>query len=465
MRGTVRTVILATLLFITVAPIVARASEVSLAEARAIAKEAYVYGFPLVDGYRMMYLGSLDHSSPVFKAPLNTLRNEARLYTPEDRIVVTPNSDTLYSYAGLDLRAEPMVLTLPVIEPGRYYSVQMVDSYAFNFDYLGSRTTGNGGGSFLIAGPGWEGETPPGITKVTRAETKFVSAFFRTQLLGPADMDNARKVQAGYKVQPLSAFLGQRAPQPASSVVWLKPLSPAAQRTSLEFFNILRQVLELCPVHPSERELRERFARIGIVPGRPFVVASLTPEMKEALQAGMADGQKAIDERRAAARGKSSDLFGTREYLKNDYLARATGAQIAILGNSKDEAVYPGYEQDAEGQPLDAGKNRYIVRFASGQLPPARAFWSLTVYDLPGQFLVANPLNRYLINSPMLPSLKRDADGSLTLYIQHQSPGQDKESNWLPAPDGPFMMVIRIYWPKPEVLDGTWKKPPLERVK
>jgi hypothetical protein len=461
---TFRNTIIASLLFIASAPFATRAADISPAEARAIAKEAYIYGFPLVDGYRMMYVSFLDRSSPVFKAPLNTLRSEARLYTPEDRIVVTPNSDTLYSFVGFDLRAEPMVLTLPAIEKERYYSVQLVDLYTFNFDYLGSRTTGNGGGSFLVAGPDWKGETPPGITKVARAETKFASAFFRTQVFGPADMDNAKKVQAGYKVQPLSAFLGQPAPPPAPAIAWVKPLPPAAQRTSLEFFNIVRVILDLCPVHPSEKELRDRFAKIGLVPGQPFDPATLAPEIKAALQAGMADGQKAIDERRAAG-GKSSDLFGTREHLKNDYLARATGAQFGILANSQEEALYLGYEQDAEGQPLNADKHGYVVRFAPGQLPPAQAFWSLTMYDLPGQFLVANPLNRYLINSPMLPDLKRDADGSLTLYIQGESPGQDKESNWLPAPDGPFMMVIRIYWPKPEALDGTWKQPPLERVK
>ena len=461
---TIRHSIIAGLLFVAAAPFAAQAAEVHPAEARVIAKEAYIYGYPLVDGYRMMYLSCLDRSSPVFKAPLNTLHNEARLYTPEDRIVVTPNSDTLYSTAALDLRAEPMVLTLPAIEKDRYYSVQLVDSYTFNFDYLGSRTTGNGGGNFLIAGPDWKGETPKGIAKVARAETKFASAFFRTQLFGPGDMENVRKVQAGYKVQPLSAFLGQPSLPPPPAIAWVKPLHPAAQRTSLEFFNVVHQVLELCPVHPSEKELRDRFARIGLVPGQPFDAASLTPEMKEALQAGMADGQKAIDELRAAG-GKSADMFGTRELLKNNYLARATGAQFGILANSQEEALYLGYERDAEGQPLDASKNRYVVRFAAGQLPPARAFWSLTMYDLPGQFLVANPINRYLINAPMLPNLKRDADGGLTLRIQHESPGKDEEANWLPAPNGPFMMVVRVYWPGPAALDGTWKQPPLERVK
>ena len=440
-----------------VLPAVARAADMTPAEARAVAKEAYIYGFPLVDCYRMMYVGTLDPTSPMFKAPLGTLKNEARLYTPEDKIIVTPNSDTLYSYAGLDLRAEPMVITLPAIEKDRYYSVQLVDLYTFNFDYLGSRRTGNGGGHFLIAGPDWKGETPQGIAKVARAETRFASAFFRTQLFGPGDMANAKKVQAGYQLQPLSAFLGQPAPQPAPAVAWVKALPANRQRTSLEFFNILRQVLEFCPVHPSEKELRARFAKIE-------VSASLSPESKEALQAGMADGQRVIDER--CARGESSaTLFGTRKYLKNDYLARAVGVQVGILANSREEALYLPYQRDAAGRPLDASKNRYVLRFAPGQLPPARAFWSLTMYDLPGQFLVANPLNRYLINSPMLPDLKRDADGGLTLHVQHDSPGKDKEPNWLPSPDGPFYAVLRLYWPNPEALDDTWKQPPLETLK
>ncbi len=461
----VRNMIIAALVFMVAVPLAARSADVSPAEARAIAKEAYIFGFPLADNYRIMYYFSLDRKSPVFKSALNEFYNEARLCSPEDRTVVSPNSDTLYSGIALDLRAEPIVLTLPAIEKGRYYSVQMVDLYTFNFDYLGTRTTGNGGGNFLVAGPNWKGEAPKGVTKVVRAETELASAYYRTQLLGPGDMENAKKVQAGYKAQPLSAFLGQPSPKAAPAIAFIKLLPATEQRTSLEFFNILRFVLEFCPVHPTEKELRDRFAKIGIVPGKPFDVASLTAEMKEELQAGMADGQKAIEARRAAMGGKSAALFGSRAYLKNDYLARATGAQVGILANSKEEAFYPGYEQDAEGQPLDATKHKYVLRFALGQLPPARAFWSLTMYDLPGQFLVANPLNRYLINSPMLPNLKRDADGGLTLYIQHDSPGKEKESNWLPAPNGPFIMVMRIYWPKPEALDGRWKQPSLERVK
>ncbi len=160
----------------------------------------------------------------------------------------------------------------------------------------------------------------------------------------------------------------------------------------------------------------------------------------------------------------SGDIFGTREYLKNNYLYRKAAAVLGIYGNSRPEAMYPVYSLDAPGEKLDASTNRYVLRFAPGQLPPVHAFWSLTMYEMPSSLLVANPLNRYLINSPMLPDLKRDADGGLTLYVQHESPGKDRESNWLPAPNGPFMAVLRLYWPKDAALNGKWKKPPLERA-
>jgi len=165
-----------------------------------------------------------------------------------------------------------------------------------------------------------------------------------------------------------------------------------------------------------------------------------------------------------AGRVTASDFLGTREHLKSNYMFRMLAAVLIIYGNSKQEAMYPVYAVDERGQKLDAAQNRYTLRFAPGQLPPVNAFWSLTMYELPSRLLVANPLKRYLISSPMLPNLKRDADGGVTLYIQHDRPGKDKESNWLPAPSGPFLMFLRLFWPKPEALDGKWKQPPLQRA-
>jgi hypothetical protein len=438
---------------------------ISSAEARAIAKEAYIYGFPLVDNYRVEYAYFVDRTSPEFKAPWNHITNIPRVFTPADTAVQTPNSDTPYSWLGLDLRAEPIVLTLPPIEKERYFSVQLTDAYTFNFDYLGTRTTGNQGGSYAIAGPNWKGETPKGIKKVLRSETELIIVVYRTQLFNPGDIENVKKIQAGYKVEPLSAFLGTAAPKAAPAIDFIKPLTPETQKTSLEFFNILNFVLQFCPTDPSETELMARFAMIGVGAGKTFDPGKLSPEMKAAIEQGrddawvaFAEGVKQLDDGTLT----SGDLFGTRQAMKNNYLYRWLGT-IGIYGNSRQEALYPIYRIDAEGQKL-SGANRYSIRFAPGQLPPVNAFWSLTMYELPASLLVANPLNRYLINSPMLPQLKKDADGGVTLLIQNESPGTAEEANWLPAPKGPFAMYMRLYWPKEEATDGKWKAPPLKRI-
>jgi hypothetical protein len=440
---------------------------ITLEQVRAIAKEAYIYGFPMVDGYRIQNSYFIDRSSPDFKVPYNQITNFARVFTPADTVVQTPNSDTPYSFAGLDVRAEPMVLTVPRIEKGRYFSIQLIDLYTFNFDYIGSRTTGNDGGSFMIAGPNWQGETPKSVTKVFRSETELLIALYRTQLLNPADIENVKKIQAGYKVQPLSAFLGQPPPKAAPEVDFFKPLTVAEEKTSLEFFNLLNFVLKFCPTDPSETVLMARFANIGVGAGKTIDVNKLSPGVQQALREGIADAWASFAEfkKNDVDTGKvtSGDVFGTRAYLKNNYLYRMAAAILGIYGNTAQEAMYPAYAVDSRGQKLN-GASRYTVRFAADQLPPVNAFWSLTMYGLPASLLVANPINRYLINSPMLPDLKRDADGALTLYIQQESPGKDKESNWLPAPSGPFIIFMRLYWPKEEALEGNWKQPPMLKV-
>ena len=435
-------------------------------EARAITKEAYVYGFAPVDAYRIQYAYFVDSKNPEYKAPWNQIVNIPRVYTPADTAVQTPNSDTPYSFVGMDLRAEPMVLTVPPIEKDRYFSIQLVDAYTFNFDYIGSRTTGNDGGSFLIAGAGWKGETPKSVTKVIRSDTEFAVAVYRSQLFNTDDLDNVKKIQAAYKAEPLSAFLGKPAPTAAPAIDFIRPLTPEEEKTSLEFFNVLNFILQFCPADPSEIGLMARFAKIGVGGGKTFDANSLAPEIKTAIEQGMADAwvdlenlKKQID----SGEVTSGDLFGTRAYLKNNYLYRMAGAVLGIYGNSKQEAMYPVYAVDATGQKLD-GANRYTVHFGPGQLPPVNAFWSLTMYDLPASLLVANPIDRYLLNSPMLPQFVKDADGGLTFYVQDESPGKDKEPNWLPAPKGPFFIAMRLYWPKPEALDGTWKQPPMRRV-
>ena len=449
-------------------------SNSSADQIEAIAKQAYVYGFPLVDLYRIEAAFFVFPRSPAFKVSPNKIWNSTNVSTPADTTVQTPNADTPYSLALLDLRAQPYILTLPAIQKDRYYSVQLVDQYTFNFAYLGSRTTGNDGGTFMIAGPSWTGSTPKGVRQVVKADTDFVLAIYRTQLFGPPDIGAVRQIQTGYKVEPLSAFSGQAAPPPAPRVRWILPLSASAptssefnlltwlkkelmppERTSPKFFDVLGFVLQFCPTRPSEVELRKSFASIGIVPGKRFRAG----RNADRYVAGMKEGQAEIDAARAAAHS-ANDLFGTPEQMDDRFLNRAAGAQLGILGNSVEEAVYLKYQTDRDGKQA-VGTNHYTIHFAKDALPPVNAFWSITMYNLPQQLLVANRLNRYLINSPMLPQLKRDTDGGVTLYLQQESPGNDKESNWLPAPAGPFMAILRLYWPKESVLDGSWKQPPL----
>lgn len=433
-----------------------------VAEARAIAKEAYIYGFPMVDGYRIQNAYFIDKASHDYKAPYNQIASFARVFTPDDTVVQTPNSDTPYSFAGLDLRLEPVVLTVPPVDRPRYFSVQLVDLYTYNFDYIGSRATGSDGGSFLVVGPGWTGEKPEGVKKIIRAETHLALAIYRTQLFNPKDLDNVKKIQAGYKVQTLSAFLGQPAPTAATSRDFIKPLTIEQEKTSLEFFNQLNFILGFCPTVPAEAELMERFATIGVGAGKTINVSKLAPELKQALLDGIADAWAAFQEFRknefATGKVTSNDVFGSRAAMKNNYAYRMAAAVLGIYGNSAQEAMYPAYTVDSKGKPLD-GAHRYTIHFAKSELPPVNAFWSLTMYQLPSSLLVANSINRYLLNSPMLPQFTRGADGGLTLYFQNTSPGADKESNWLPAPSGPFAVYMRLYWPKPEALDGRWKRP------
>ena len=443
-----------------------RQQDLTPEEARTIAKEAYIYANPVVDSYRILHSYFVDASSEDYKAGWNEIVNIPRVYTHEDRAIQTPNSDTPYSWLALDLRTEPMVLTVPPIEEERYFSIQLIDLYTHNFAYIGSRATGNDGGRFLVTGPGWKGEVPEGITKKIESETELLLAVYRTQLFNPDDLEKVKEIQQGYEVQPLSAFLDEPAPKAAPEINFIEPLSAEEIKTSPEVFEQLNFVLQFCPTHPSEEELMNRFAKLDIGAGKTFDMEAFSPEIQEAIELGITDAWDDFDkfkEKVDAGEVGSGDVFGTREHLQNNYLYRMAAAVLGIWGNSEAEAIYPTYYIDAEGEPLD-GTNDYILHFEPGKLPPVNAFWSLTMYERPASLLVANPLDRYLLNSTMMDDFVRDDDGGITLYIQHDSPGKDKEPNWLPTPESPFSANMRLYWPKEEALDGTWQLPPLERV-
>jgi hypothetical protein len=368
--------------------------------------------------------------------------------------------------AGLDLRAEPLVLEVPEVTD-RYYVMQFEDLFGTNPYYVGTRATGTAAGSYLLVGPQYEGETPGGFSDVLRFETDLVFIIGRTQLLGPDDLDALRAVINRYRLTTLSAYQGKDA-APAPPFDW--PVWDDAASRDERFIGYVNRLLELCqPTHPSEVELMARFASAGIGAGVPFDTASLSNEVRTALRTGVDSARAKISTRAESSSEEKvngwagSDAFGDRAFFNGDYLLRAAAAMGGWGGNDKIEAFYPTSREDADGKPLH-GENRYRLTLATA--PPAKAFWSLTMYDTTydgtSGYLVENPISRYLINSTTQ-GLARGDDGSLAITIQHDRPeSPEEQANWLPAPDGPFFLVLRIYMPEPAAWDGTWTPPPVQ---
>jgi len=439
---------------------------------RDIAEQGLIYGLPIVMNYGVMYEFAVDRSSSQFRAPFNRIANAHEVFTYKDTAVVTPNSDTPYSNIWMDLRAEPIVLSVPAVDPKRYYSVQLCDGNTYNYGYIGSRATGSEAGDYLVVGPTWSGLIPAGIKKFFRSSTQFSLALFRTQLFNPADIDNVIKVQDGYKAQTLSAYLNRPAPAAAPAIDFPKFNKELAQSNFFEFVDF---ALQFAPVWPNEAEIRARLAGIGVGPGKTRNFKDLSPDEKLEVAAGAKDGEEKIE---AAIANSGKNINGWRvgagggdaQFYDGDWLRRAAVARAGIYANDAAEATYPFTRTDSESEPLDGSQHAYTLTFAKDALPPVNAFWSVTMYDGRTQLLIENPINRYLVNSPMLPDLKKNADGSVTIYLQSKSPGADREANWLPAPDGPMYVVMRLYWPKttpPSILppgDGTWRPPGVTKV-
>jgi hypothetical protein len=433
-------------------------------------QEAYIYGFPMIAAYKALYQFNVDKTNSQYKGAFNTVLSEARVFTYKDTSIVTPNSDTPYSLVQMDLRAEPIVLCVPKIEKGRYYTFEIADLYSQNYAYIGSRATGNDPGCYMVTGPGWRGTTPAGIKKVFPSETQFSLAVIRTQLFNANDMENVKKIQAGYKAQTLSAFTHQPPPASLPTPDFPKFTDDAFK---LDFPMYLNFLLQFCPTLPEETALRAKFATVGIEAGKPFDLTKLSDVQKAELGLAVKEGYEAIEKQKDSI-GKNINgwnvgaAFGNRAFYNGNYLLRAGSALAGIYGNDAIEAMYPQAKAGSDGQALDGSKHNYTVTFAAGQFPPVNAFWSVTMYDGKTQLLIQNPINRYLINSPMLPGLKKNADGSLTIYIQKDAPSADKKANWLPAPDGPIYLVMRLYWPKetpPSILppgSGTWQPPAIQ---
>jgi hypothetical protein len=424
-------------------------------EARGIARDAYLYAYPMLYNYKTLYEQVLNPASKSYVGGFGKFRNYSQPYGPENKGIVTPNNDTPYSWAWLDLRRGPWVLTVPAVKNDRYYVLQWIDLFTYNFAYVGSRTTGNKAGHYLFAGPNWRGETPKGIDKVFRSDTDIILTLGRTALNGPSDVKNVQAIQKGYKLTPLWSFERTTPPVPVPKVNF--PKWDEARANSIEFISYLNFLLQFTqPPAPSEVGLMARFARIGIAPGVPFEPGKLSPELTVAIKQGLADGKAALA---GAEKHTTSSLniFGSREDLHDDYTTRAVAAAMGIYGNTKEEAVYVGTRLNGDHEPL-VGSLPYVIHFDKKDLPPAKFFWSMTMYSLPDRHLVANPIKRYSIGD-RTKGLIYGADGSLDVYVQHTSPGAEHEANWLPAPEGAYDLIMRIYGPGQEVFDGKWKFP------
>lgn len=445
--------------------------EITSEEAKAIAEEAFIYAYPILMGYRAIYLGAIDEKSSFYRAPFNQIVHDSSPadHTRED--VVTINGDTPYSNFGIDLRAEPMVVSVSDV-PDRYYVIQFADLFTHNFEFVGTRATGNKAGDYLFVGPKWKGEVPTDkFSKVIRCETDFAVAIGRTQLLGVDDMPNVEAIQQGYKVTPLSVFMGEE-PKTAPDVDWL----PWKQDilSSIEFIKYLNFLLTFIePIHPDDQALMERFSKIGIVPGGTFDASSFDDDIKKAVEEGIAEGTKKITNKAQNIAEQVNgwnmmEAFGPRGFFKGDWLLRAAAAMAAIYANDKIEAFYPMAFVDKDGDVLNGKTDNYVLHFTKDEIPPAKYFWSVTMYDKRADgvagYMIDNPIDRYLINSTT-EGLIYDEEGGLTIYIQHEKPEGAKSANWLPAPAEPFYLAMRVYGPEERVLSGKWIPPAVMKAK
>ena len=436
------------------------------AEAHAIAVEAYLYFYPLIsmDLTRKQLINT--PAGRGIGGPMNAFDNIAAFPTADVRVVVRPNFDTLYSSGWVDLTREPMVISVPDTG-GRYYLLPMLDMWTDVFASPGWRTTGTKAGNFLLVPPGWNGKVPATFTRID-APTPYVWIIGRTKTDGPADYEAVHAIQKGYKITPLSGWgkppVAIKAKIDPSVDIKTPPKKQADSMDAAEYFSYAAALLRLHPPHSTDQPIIARMKRIGIEPGKAFDIAKVDASVKMAIEGAPADAQKLMAWKiQTLARvvnnwSMNTDTMGV---YGNYYLKRAIVTQLGLGANLPEDAIYPLNLADDTGKPLD-GANKYAIRFAKDEIPPVSAFWSITLYDTEG-FQVVNPLNRFAVSSWM--PFKRDADGSLTLYFQNESPGSDRESNWLPAPKGPFNLTMRLYAPKSEALTGLWNPPSITLAK
>lgn len=443
-------------------------ADLSEKEATEIGIEAYVYGYPLVtmEMTRRVMTNVAEPSGT--HAPMGQFLLMRKYPDASFKDVTAPNADTLYSTAWLDLTKEPYVLSLPD-EDGRYYLMPMLDGWTNVFQDPGKRTTGTKAQTYAITGPTWKGELPKGVMEY-KAPTNLVWILGRTYCTGtPDDYKACHAIMDKYVLVPLSAY-GKPYSAPKSKVdpdIDMKtPVREQVNKLNADaYFKLLASLLKDNPPAKEDAPMVAKMAKIGIVPGKDFDISKLDSAVAKGLQGVPVAGfEKIMAHFRKAGSDLNGWTFTTKAGLYGtDYLQRAFISAIGLGANRPQDAVYPTSEVDADGKPY-SGANKYVLHFPKGQTPPANAFWSITMYN--GEFFfVDNPLNKYTV-SPRN-DLRYNADGSLDIHIQHESPGKDKESNWLPAPQDKFVLMMRLYWPSeksPSILDGSWQPPAVKKV-
>jgi len=441
----------------------------SASEAVGIATDAYIFGYPLVT-VEMTRRVVTNTAAPVgLHAPMGQFASAREYPTAAFKDVTAPNADTLYSSAFLNLSKEPYILSIPDAK-GRYYLMPMLDGWTTVFQVPGKRTTGTKAQKYAITGPGWSGTLPEGVTEY-KSPTNMVWIIGRIYCTGtPADYKAVHALQDKLAVVPLSAY-GKPYIPPAGTVdPSIDMKTPVRDQVNAmdagAYFKLLASLMKDNPPTLEDAPIVAQMAKIGLVPGQDFDLSKLDPSVVKAL----ADVPKAAQQKIAAYLAHAGRVVnGWVVFLKTglygtDYLDRATITWYGLGANRPQDAVYPTSQLSADGKPYD-GANKYVIHFDKGEpLPPANGFWSLTMYDAQ-YFFVANPLNRYTLSQRN--QLKRNADGSVDLYIQNESPGEGRTANWLPAPKGRFVLMFRLYWPKetpPSIIDGTWNPPPVTPV-
>jgi hypothetical protein len=450
----------------------AKANEAAAKEKEALATgiDAYIYGYPLVTMEMTRRVLTNVAAPEGQKAPVGQFARLREYPSPANKEVTAPNADTLYTLAWLDVSKEPWVLSIPDMKD-RYFLMPMLSGWTDVFQVPGKRTTGTKAQKYAITGPGWTGTLPEGVTEY-KSPTGIVWILGRIYCTGtPEDYKAVHALQDKFSVVPLSAYSKPYTPPAAtvdSNIDMKTPVRDQVNNMDASaYFKLLAALMKDNPPAAEDAPMVAKLAKIGIVPGQDFDIGKLDPAVAKALQGVPKAAQEKIMSQMQAGgsvnvdgwsyRTKGIGIYGT------DYLQRAFITAIGLGANRPQDAIYPTSEMDADGKPYD-GANKYLMHFEKGQMPPADAFWSLTMYDAE-YFFVADKLNRYTLSSRN--KFKLNKDGSVDLYIQNASPGKDKEANWLPAPEGKFVLMLRLYWPKetpPSIIDGSWKPPAVKKV-